>query len=327
MLARKTQWYSGKPAHTALQEHANVLLKDFLPLHRFAVNQGSTTALASHHSFGTCGTAPFAAEAARHFLSSSDTGAEHTIVTSVLLARPQSIVRDFIDYGVRRAVRENVFLLEVYQNVLMVLVVLTFGASLLVAGMPWLAHAFIMDHVTDDFVVHYRDKADYKKTIDYLQTTLSCCGMTQAGYRDWQANVYFACNESNPSPERCSVPPSCCRHAPGQAVRRSAGNVLGGRRVIHLGGCGDAIFQTLRAHNLELVLIMLVLVAYLLLLNSLASSVQSQIRSLKRIYDKYYETVYHGQQSMVHAYGRCLRSYKARCTGALAANTPLSPAP
>nr|XP_037275651.1 tetraspanin-33-like [Rhipicephalus microplus] len=188
------------------------------------------------------------------------------------------------------------------------------------------------------------------QTIDYLQTTLSCCGMTQAGYRDWQANVYFACNESNPSPERCSVPPSCCRHAPGQAVRRSAGNVLGGDayppipstlcgrgvlrmsdrdawKVIHLGGCGDAIFQTLRAHNLELVLIMLVLVAYLLLLNSLASSVQSQIRSLKRIYDKYYETVYRGQQSMVHAYERCLRSYKARSTGALAANTPLSPAP
>ncbi|KAL3212638.1 hypothetical protein MRX96_008047 [Rhipicephalus microplus] len=65
--------------------------------------------------------------------------------------------------GLLGAVRENVFLLEVYQNVLMVLVVLTFGTCLLVAGMPWLAHAFIMDHVTEDFVVHYRDKADYKK--------------------------------------------------------------------------------------------------------------------------------------------------------------------
>ncbi|KAH6927098.1 hypothetical protein HPB50_026764 [Hyalomma asiaticum] len=247
--------------------------------------------------------------------------------------------------GLLGALRENVCLLKVYKNILMFFIVLVLGAALLVAGIPWLAHSFVMDHVTEEFVVHYRDKADYKKTIDYLQASLQCCGMTQAGYRDWQANVYFACNDSNPSAERCSVPPSCCRHAPDHRTGRRAAekvqrkdvyppvpSTLCGRgvlrmtdreawKVIHLRGCGDAIFQTLRAHHLELLLVMMLLVAYLLLLDSLAISVQSQIVSLTRIYDKYYKTVYRGQKSMMNAYERRLNYEKARCEGALPANT------
>ncbi|KAL1469493.1 hypothetical protein MTO96_025003 [Rhipicephalus appendiculatus] len=439
--AREIQWYPGEPADTALQEHANVPLKDVLPSHRFTANQATanTNSLAflayqgaqppwnpttpaanavqrpppqkpqdisylrtplpstpsspassspirrasseisstTMYDVSAMYMVPLCASnfvlmvgSAVVFLSSlyaefepRDSGkhsftAPSTFLVALLfnLETVLMVVSGLLfltaSVGLLGAVRENVCLLEVYKNVVMCLVVLSFGASLLVAGMPWLAHTFIMDHVTEDFVVHYRDKADYMKTIDYLQTTLSCCGMTQAGYRDWQANVYFACNESNPSPERCSVPPSCCRHTPshGEAVRRAPGNVLGadayppipstlcGRgvlrmsdrdawKVIHLRGCGDAIFQTLRAHNLELFLIMLVLVAYLLLLIALASSVQSQIRSLTWIYDKYYETVYRGQKSMKHAHERCLRNDMARSTGASGANTPLSPAP
>ena len=30
-------------------------------------------------------------------------------------------------------------------------------------------------------------------------------------YRDWSLNRYFNCTPSNPSPERCGVPYSCCR--------------------------------------------------------------------------------------------------------------------
>ncbi|XP_065298280.1 tetraspanin-33-like [Dermacentor albipictus] len=116
--------------------------------------------------------------------------------------------------GLLGVVRENLFLLKVYGYAMLFLVALGLGASMLAAGIPWLAQSFVTDYVTEDFVVHYRDKADYKNTIDYLQTSLDCCGMSQAGYRDWQANAYFACNKTNPSAERCSVPPSCCRRTP-----------------------------------------------------------------------------------------------------------------
>ncbi|KAH9375781.1 hypothetical protein HPB48_019143 [Haemaphysalis longicornis] len=35
--------------------------------------------------------------------------------------------------------------------------------------------------------------------------------MTEQSYRDWNVNPYFNCSLVNPSAERCSVPPSCCR--------------------------------------------------------------------------------------------------------------------
>ncbi|KAH9375777.1 hypothetical protein HPB48_019147 [Haemaphysalis longicornis] len=35
--------------------------------------------------------------------------------------------------------------------------------------------------------------------------------MTEHSYQDWNVNQYFNCSVGNPSAERCSVPPSCCR--------------------------------------------------------------------------------------------------------------------
>ncbi|KAK8775003.1 hypothetical protein V5799_010464, partial [Amblyomma americanum] len=47
----------------------------------------------------------------------------------------------------------------------------------------------------------------------YLATKeeYKCCGVTEAAYLDWNSNIYYNCSKSNPSAERCSVPPSCCR--------------------------------------------------------------------------------------------------------------------
>ena len=41
---------------------------------------------------------------------------------------------------------------------------------------------------------------------------VGCCGMTDNGYKDWNTNIYFHCNKSSPSSEKCGVPPSCCIH-------------------------------------------------------------------------------------------------------------------
>lgn len=49
--------------------------------------------------------------------------------------------------------------------------------------------------------------------MDNLKFKLECCGTssTSQGYRDWQLNEQFKCNQTNPFPERCGVPYSCCR--------------------------------------------------------------------------------------------------------------------
>lgn len=42
---------------------------------------------------------------------------------------------------------------------------------------------------------------------------LECCGVSSIaqGYRDWNMSYQFNCTTSNPQPEKCGVPFSCCR--------------------------------------------------------------------------------------------------------------------
>ncbi|KAK9409231.1 tetraspanin-33-like [Crotalus adamanteus] len=44
--------------------------------------------------------------------------------------------------------------------------------------------------------------------IDYIQKKFKCCGVHS--YKDWSQNIYFDCQDTNPSLERCAVPFSCC---------------------------------------------------------------------------------------------------------------------
>ncbi|KAL5017426.1 hypothetical protein ScPMuIL_007015 [Solemya velum] len=69
---------------------------------------------------------------------------------------------------------------------------------------------------------------DMQDLIDNLQKSFKCCGWSNdvEGYQDWDINPYFNCNKSNPSPERCSVPPSCCQIRQGQTI-----NILCGQGV------------------------------------------------------------------------------------------------
>jgi hypothetical protein len=65
-----------------------------------------------------------------------------------------------------------------------------------------------------------RNLADF---VDYVQEQLECCGVSSMsqGFRDWQLNEQYNCNSSNPYPEKCGVPYSCCRRS---VVSEAAGS-------------------------------------------------------------------------------------------------------
>ncbi|XP_060071289.1 tetraspanin-33-like [Ylistrum balloti] len=73
------------------------------------------------------------------------------------------------------------------------------------------------------------DDEDMVNLIDNIQKTLHCCGLSdnEDGYKDWNNNEYFNCTVSGLSPEKCSVPPSCCKLKPGEYI-----NILCGRGVM-----------------------------------------------------------------------------------------------
>ena len=71
---------------------------------------------------------------------------------------------------------------------------------------------YLKDSLAKDPLMKYRDDANLQNLIDVLQKELKCCGISDGGYKDWSQNIYFNCSLTNPSPEKCAVPYSCCRN-------------------------------------------------------------------------------------------------------------------
>lgn len=71
----------------------------------------------------------------------------------------------------------------------------------------------IKEGLSRDPIIKYRDDSNLQNIIDVIQMEFKCCGISDKGYKDWSNNIYFECNEVNPSRERCAVPYSCCRNA------------------------------------------------------------------------------------------------------------------
>lgn len=105
------------------------------------------------------------------------------------------------------SLRENICLLQTFCVCLTVLFMLQLIAGIL--GFVFSDRA--RDQVTrmiNNSIIHYRDDLDLQNLIDFGQKEFGCCGAVS--YTDWSQNMYFKCEDSNPSRERCSVPFSCC---------------------------------------------------------------------------------------------------------------------
>ncbi|XP_071169690.1 tetraspanin-33-like [Mytilus edulis] len=73
------------------------------------------------------------------------------------------------------------------------------------------------------------DDDDMVNFIDNIQQTLKCCGLgdKEDGFLDWNDNMYYNCTTTSKSPEKCSVPASCCKIKEGD-IR----NILCGKNVM-----------------------------------------------------------------------------------------------
>lgn len=130
--------------------------------------------------------------------------------------------------GCTGALRENVCFLKTFYYVLSLLLLLELGAAVcffLIYYVKDVRNALFPKDTFSDAIVNYRDDRDMQDLIDSLQKSLGCCGLSDSGtgYEDWNQNIYFNCSQSNKSPERCSVPPSCCKMQPGQTVNLYCG--------------------------------------------------------------------------------------------------------
>uniref|UniRef100_A0A3B3W054 Tetraspanin n=1 Tax=Poecilia latipinna TaxID=48699 RepID=A0A3B3W054_9TELE len=111
--------------------------------------------------------------------------------------------------------------------------------------------------VINDAIVHYRDDADLQNLIDFGQEEFGCCGA--ATYLDWSNNIYFHCNQTNPSRERCSVPFSCCILSRNESVVNTmCGQGMQERefaeagKEIHTSGCIDILDDFIHSNMIVL---------------------------------------------------------------------------
>lgn len=105
------------------------------------------------------------------------------------------------------SLRENICLLHTFCICLTVIFLLQLAAGILGFIFSDKARGKVTE-VINRAIVHYRDDIDLQNLIDFGQKEFGCCGGVT--YIDWSQNMYFSCNDDNPSRERCSVPFSCC---------------------------------------------------------------------------------------------------------------------
>ncbi|XP_030604073.1 tetraspanin-14 [Archocentrus centrarchus] len=113
------------------------------------------------------------------------------------------------------ALRENICLLKFFSGVIGLIFFLELTAAVLVVVFQSQVRAWINEFFVAN-IKAYRDDIDLQNLIDSLQRMNSCCGAQSPG--DWDENVYFSCNDSNRSRERCGVPFSCCVQDPADSV-------------------------------------------------------------------------------------------------------------
>ncbi|KAH7937856.1 hypothetical protein HPB49_016798 [Dermacentor silvarum] len=188
------------------------------------------------------------------------------------------------------ALRENTFLLKMYSRALTILIIINFVLGVLVFFVPGTIKTVIRTTMSDKLVVHYRDSQDIQDLVDAVQRFLKCCGMTQRNFRDWDNNIYFHCNVTNPSHERCSVPHSCCRS------ESTFTGIFCGRSVlnlsdhdawfrVHTGSCPDATNRYVKEHVMVIGGVCLIAVIVLAFIDMVTNAVIDEIDTIRKIYE------------------------------------------
>ncbi|KAH7985259.1 tetraspanin-33 [Rhipicephalus sanguineus] len=239
--------------------------------------------------------------ALRMYLDSWDGGEERVLerldISGILLSHMEVLLFLFglalftiTSCGCVGALRENTFLLRVYSFSLTVLIVFNFVLGILVFFVPGSIKSVITTTMSEKLVVHYRDSQDIQDLVDAVQRYLKCCGMTQRNFRDWNKNIYFHCDVLNPSHERCSVPPSCCR------PESTFTGIFCGRSVlnmsdhdawfrVHTGSCPDATNRYVKEHVMVIGGVCLITVIVLAFIDMVTNAVIDEIDIIRRIYD------------------------------------------
>ncbi|KAH6919864.1 hypothetical protein HPB50_029148 [Hyalomma asiaticum] len=188
------------------------------------------------------------------------------------------------------ALRENTFLLKLYSLALTILIVANFVFGVVVFFVPGTMKTVIGTTMSEKLVVHYRDSEEIKDLVDAVQRYLKCCGMTQRNFRDWDNNIYFHCDIANPSYERCSVPPSCCRSESsftGTFCGRSVLNLSDYEAWfrVHTGSCPDATKRYVNEHVMVIGGVCLIAVIVLAFVDMVTNAVIDEIDIIRRIYE------------------------------------------
>ena len=150
------------------------------------------------------------------------------------------------------ALRENVCMLRFFSIVLAISLFFQFVAGFVTV--------VLYDHVEDAvksylglMIENYRDDPDRQNIVDWGQEEFKCCGVND--YKDWGNNMYFACTESNPSYERCSVPWSCCRFSASITVKNTLCGIgvldltkVDADKVVHTVGCVPTLVNWVYNH-------------------------------------------------------------------------------
>ncbi|CAL4132995.1 unnamed protein product, partial [Meganyctiphanes norvegica] len=151
------------------------------------------------------------------------------------------------------ALRENLCMLKLYFWSLTIFLIAELMFAIACIVFPWKSREIMEGLLSKRMVEDYRDSDNTRDIVDFIQVQAECCGITSEGYRDWNDNEYFHCNDSSPSAEKCGVPPSCC------IDYKTAHNLMCGYDMfnkkeheaadkIHTRGCVTAIINILESN-------------------------------------------------------------------------------
>ncbi|KAK7508569.1 hypothetical protein BaRGS_00000135 [Batillaria attramentaria] len=200
-------------------------------------------------------------------------------------------------FGCTGALRENTVFLKIFYYSLSLFLLLEVAVAVL----------FFLSYYQDDVrnalfpedtfrkaIVSYRSDRDMQDLIDSLQQSLGCCGMSdnEKGYEDWNANEYFNCTLGNQSPEKCSVPPSCCKMEAGAQINLNCGGniytwnngqrTVSDTRKIYTKGCLMALGDWVNQNALILGGVLLGVLLPQIFIICMARNLLDMIRAQKR---------------------------------------------